>query len=177
MAQEKLFAIKDAMNVKVTPVGTDEPLMVIDYSNSCTLTKEGETTYAKKKGANAVAFNAPPTGVFTVNSEFATLKWLGLSLGGTVTGEKIKVTSVAPSTSYKIEGEFRCTNDDGTETMRILKLPNVKPQPNSELTFDSENVASFALAFDVMVDTAGTFLEMDVPSLPLMLEGKTVKTK
>lgn len=172
---EKLFAIKDAMNVTITPIGQEDALMVVDYSNSCTLTKDGETTYAKKKGANAVAFNAPPTGTFTINSEFATLKWLGLSLGGTVTGEKIKVTSIAPSTAYKIEGEFRCTNDDGTETMRILKLPNVKPQPNSELTFDSENVASFALTFDVMVDNAGTFLEMDVPSLPSQLDAKAVK--
>lgn len=172
---EKLFAIKDAMNVKVTPIGTDSPLMVIDYSNSCTLTKDGDTTYAKKKGANAVAFNAPPTGTFTINSEFATLKWLGLSLGGAVSGEKIKVTSVAPTTAYEIEGEFRCTNDDGSETMRILKLPNVKPQPNSELTFDAENVASFALTFDVMVDTEGTFLEIDVPAESIGLRAEKTK--
>lgn len=161
---EKLFAIKDAMNVKVTPSTTPEtPLMVIDYSNSCSLSKESETTYAKKKGANAIAFNNAPNGTFTINSETATMQWLGLALGGTVTGDKIKVTDVAPATTYIIEGDFRCTNDDGTETIRTIKLPNTKPQPNSELTFDAEAVTAFSLVFDVMVDKAGTFLEMDVP--------------
>lgn len=164
MAVEKLFAIKDAMDVKITPVGTEEALMTIDYLNDCSISKEGETTYAKKKGANAIAFSAPPTGTFTMNSELATLKWLGMALGGTVTGEKIAVTTVAPSTAYKIEGTFRCTNDDGTETIRTIVFPNAKPQPKCELNFSTENVASFSLVFDLMVDNKGQLMLFDIPS-------------
>lgn len=173
---EKLFAIKDAMDVKITANGaaaaalavagvserdTPTPLMEITYANDCSLSKTSEVTYAKKKGANAVAFNSAPTGTFTINSEFATLNWLGLSLGGKVEGEKISVTSVAPATTYTIEGKFRCTNDDGSEVVRTIKFPNAKPQPNCELTFSAENVASFALTFDLMVDSAGLLMEID----------------
>lgn len=164
---EKLFAIKDAIDVKITPNsggGAESPLMTIDYLNDCSISKEGETTYAKKKGANAIAFSAPPTGTLTLNSELATLNWLGMALGGRVTGEKIEVTSVAPSTSYKIEGTFRCTNMDGTETVRNILFPNAKPQPKCELNFSTENVASFSLVFDLMVDSKGSLMTFDIPS-------------
>lgn len=164
MAVEKLFAIKDAIDVKITPNGSEDVLMTIDYLNDCALSKEGETTYAKKKGANAIAFSAPPTGTLTMNSELATLNWLGLALGGTVTGEKISVTSVSPSTSYKIEGTFRCVNTDGTETVRTISFPNAKPQPKCELNFSTENVASFSLVFDLMVDAKGNLMEFNIPS-------------
>lgn len=160
----KLFAIKDAMNLKITPAETPEvPLMTVDYCNSCSLTKDGETVYAKKRGANAVAFNSAPTGTFVMNSELATIEWLGLALGGKAEGDKVKITDIAPSTIYIIEGTFRCTNDDGSETIRTIKFPNAKPQPNSELTFDSENVTGFSLTFDVMVDSKGVLMEFDVP--------------
>ena len=175
MAANKLFAIKDAMDVKITANGAaaalavagvserdgSTPLMEITYANDCSLSKTSEVTYAKKKGANAVAFNSAPTGTFTINSEFATLNWLGLSLGGKVSGEKISVTSVAPATTYTIEGKFRCTNDDGSEVVRTIKFPNAKPQPSCELTFSAENVASFALTFDLMVDSKGLLMEIN----------------
>lgn len=167
---EKLFAIKDAMDVKICANPGSDVLMDITYANDCSLSKTTDVSYAKKKGANAVAFNSAPTGTFTINSEFATLKWLGLSLGGEVVGEKISVTSVSPSTTYNIEGKFRCTNDDGTETVRLIKFPNAKPQANCELTFSAENVASFALTFDLMVDSDGLLMEMDVPPGVLTLE-------
>lgn len=162
---EKLFAIKDAIDVKITPnsgEGSGEAFMTIDYLNDCSLSKEGETTYAKKKGANAIAFSAPPTGTLTMNSELATVKWLGMALGGKVTGEKIEVTSTVPSTSYKIEGTFRCVNTDGTETVRKIIFPNAKPQPKCELNFSTENVASFSLVFDLMVDSTGNLMTFDV---------------
>lgn len=165
MAIEKLFAIKDAVDVTITPINGSDPLMTVNYLNDCSLSKEGETTYAKKKGANAIAFSAPPTGTFTMNSELATLNWLGMALGGVVTGEKIKVSSVAPSTAFKIEGTFRCTNEDGTETIRTITFPNAKPQPKCELNFSTENVASFSLVFDLMVDSTGTLMEFGVPTV------------
>lgn len=161
MAANKLFAIKDAMDVKIIANPGSEALMEITYANDCSLSKTSEVTYAKKKGANAVAFNSAPTGTFTINSEFATLNWLGLSLGGKVAEEKISVTSVAPATTYTIEGKFRCTNDDGSEVVRTIKFPNAKPQPSCELTFSAENVASFALTFDLMVDSKGLLMEID----------------
>ena len=176
MAANKLFAIKDAMDVKITANGAaaaalavagvserdvPTPLMEITYANDCSLSKTSEVTYAKKKGANAVAFNSAPTGTFTINSEFATLNWLGLSLGGKVEGKKVSVTSVAPATTYTIEGKFRCTGDDGKEEVKIIKFPNAKPQANCELSFGAENVASFALTFDLMVDSKGLLMEID----------------
>lgn len=162
----KLFAIKDAMDVRITPVNQEDPLMVIEYLNDCSISKEAETTYAKKKGANAIAFASAPTGTFTMNSELADVNWLGMSLGGEVSDEKILVSSIAPSTVYKIEGTFRCTEEDGTVTIRSIRFPNTKPQPKSEISFSAENVASFSLIFDLMVDQEGVLMEIDTPKAP-----------
>lgn len=171
----KLFAIKDAMDVKITPVSSETPLMTVEYLNDCSFAKESETTYAKKKGANAIAFSSAPTGTFTMNSELATIDWLGMSLGGVVTGEKILVSNIAPSTVYKIEGTFRCTEEDGTVTIRTIKFPNAKPQPKCEIAFSAENVASFSLIFDLMVDSVGTLMEIGVPVGTMSAESKLVK--
>lgn len=173
----KLFAIKDAMDVKITPVNSETPLMTIEYLNDCSISKEAETTYAKKKGANAIAFSSAPTGTFTMNSELADINWLGMALGGMVTGEKIAVTSIAPSTVYKIEGTFRCTEEDGTVTIRTIKFPNAKPQPKCEIAFSAENVASFSLVFDLMVDQSGNLMEINVPVSLLSEEREAKATK
>lgn len=163
---EKNFAIKDAMDVTITPVTESTPLMTVDYLNDCSISKESEVTYAKKKGANAIAFASSATGTFTMNSEMASVQWLGLALGGEVSGEKIVVKSIAPSTVYKIEGTFRCTYEDGTEKLRKLTFPHAKPQPNCEIAFSAENVASFALVFDLMVDESHILMEMELPTAP-----------
>lgn len=159
----KLFAIKDAMDVKITPVNSDTPLMTVEYLNDCSFSKEAETQYAKKKGANAVAFSSSPTGTFTMNSELADINWLGMSLGGVVKGEQILVSTIAPSTVYKIEGTFRCTEEDGTVVIRTIRFPKAKPQPKCEIAFSAENVASFSLIFDLMVDEKGDLMEINVP--------------
>lgn len=171
----KLFAIKDAMDITITPVGTEEALMTIEYLNDCSVSKEADTTYAKKKGANAIAFTSAPTGTLTLNSELADINWLGMALGGKVTGEKIKVSSIAPSTVYKIEGIFRCTEEDGTVVKRKMVFPNAKPQPKCEIAFSAENVASFSLVFDLMVDAKGDFMEIDKVQDSVVYE--TMKTK
>ena len=50
------FAIKDAMDLKITKSGEGSPLMTIDFLNGCSFERNTENVFAKKKGINAIAF-------------------------------------------------------------------------------------------------------------------------
>ena len=87
----KQFAIKDAIDLTVKELGQSSNLMTINYLNDCEFSTEAEVVFAKKKGINAVSFPGARTGTLTLNAELADIQWLGLSLGGMVTGEKIEI--------------------------------------------------------------------------------------
>ena len=41
------FAIKDAMDLKITKVGEDEPIITVDFLNSCSFERNTENVFAK----------------------------------------------------------------------------------------------------------------------------------
>ena len=155
------FAIKDAMDVKIKVLGEGEPKIVIDYLNECSLSKTSESVFAKKKGVNAIGFNGATTGTLTLNSEITSIEALGLALGGVVTGEKVEITDVVPTEFFEIEGTFNTVGEDGVVKPRKMIFHKCKPQVNCDLTFSAENVASFALNFDLLVDEDHKFMTID----------------
>lgn len=161
----ELFAIKDAMDLSIKEVGATDPMMIVKYLNSCSFAKESETVYAKKKGANAIAFSSGATGTFTMGAELVPIQWLAMALGGEFdeATEEVVVKSISPSTVYEISGTFRCTLENGKNKIRSITFPKAKPQPNTEITFEAENVASFEMTFDLMVDENDVLMKIGLP--------------
>ena len=154
------FAIKDAMDLKITKVGESSPLMTIDFLNGCSFERNTENVFAKKKGINAIAFAGTTEGTLSINSEMTNIDLLAMQLGAVKTGESMKATAVLPATAYKIEGTFRVVEEGGVEKIYNMIFPNCKPQPSGSIEFSAENVASFDMTWDVMVSQEGTFFEM-----------------
>ena len=157
----KQFAIKDAIDLTVKELGQSSNLMTINYLNDCEFSTEAEVVFAKKKGINAVSFPGARTGTLTLNAELADIQWLGLSLGGMVTGEKIEVTDTILNKAYVIEGTFRVAFEDGTEEVKKITFHKATPQISSTIAFSAENVASFSLVFDLLADASGKFITID----------------
>ena len=154
------FAIKDAMDLKITKSGEGSPLMTIDFLNGCSFERNTENVFAKKKGINAIAFAGTTEGTLSINSEMTNIDLLAMQLGAVKTGESMKATAVLPATAYKIEGTFRVVEEGGVEKIYNMIFPNCKPQPSGSIEFSAENVASFDMTWDVMVSQDGTFFEM-----------------
>lgn len=158
------FAIKDCLDLDVTVLGQGSPAMTIDYLNSCSFSVSADSVQAKKKGTPAVTFAGAKTGELTLSSELTNIQALGLQLGGKVTGEKIEITSVVPADHYVLSGTFRTVDENGQEKTRKITFHKCKPKVDCEVAFDSENVASFDLKFDLMVDANDKFITIDVPT-------------
>ena len=161
------FAIKDAMDLKITKIGESSPLMTIDFLNSCSFERNTENVFAKKKGINAIAFAGTTEGTFSMSSEMTNTDLLAMQLGAVKTGENMKATSVLPAASYKLEGTFRVVEEGGVEKIYNMIFPNCKPQPSGSIEFSAENVASFDMTWDVMVAQDGTFFEIKPASMGL----------
>lgn len=161
------FAIKDAMDLKITKSGEGSPLMTIDFLNGCSFERNTENVFAKKKGINAIAFAGTTEGTLSINSEMTNIDLLAMQLGAVKTGESMKATAVLPATAYKIEGTFRVVEEGGVEKIYNMIFPNCKPQPSGSIEFSAENVASFDMTWDVMVAQDGTFFEMKPASSSL----------
>ena len=154
------FAIKDAMDLKITKAGESSPMMTIDFLNGCSFERNTSNVFAKKKGINAIAFAGTTEGTFSMNSEMTNTDLLAMQLGAVKTGETMKATAVLPANAYKIEGTFRVVEEGGIEKIYNMIFPNCKPQPSGNIEFSAENVASFDMSWDVMVASDGTFFEM-----------------
>ena len=159
------FAIKDAMDLKITALGESEKVITIDYLNECSFSKTSDSVFAKKKGVNAVGFAGATSGSLTLNSELTSIEALGLALGGKVTGEKIEITDVVPTDFFVIEGTFNTVGEDGVGKARKITFHKCKPQASCDISFSAENVASFALNFDLLIDEEHKFMTIEEASL------------
>ncbi|MBQ2408950.1 MAG: hypothetical protein II309_05905 [Bacilli bacterium] len=64
-----LFAIKDAIDLKITKSGESTVYTTIDYLNDCQIQLDTEQVYATKKGNNYISFSSGRTGTLTMNAE------------------------------------------------------------------------------------------------------------
>jgi hypothetical protein len=58
-----LFAIKDAIDLKITKKGEQTVFTTIDYLNECQIQMDSEQVYALKKGDNYISFSSGRTGI------------------------------------------------------------------------------------------------------------------
>lgn len=164
---EKLFAIKDVMDLTLTPLSGDtKKTITIDYLNECQLTLESEAMYALKKGNNCIAFSGSRTGTFAMTAQVIGMEFLALILGGTYdeASGKISVTGDIPSVGYKAEGTFRIVEEGQTEVVKKITLYSLKAQPNADLTLSATEVADFTLNMDILVDENGNILDIEKPT-------------
>lgn len=156
-----LFAIKDAIDLKITKKGEQAVFTTIDYLNDCQIEMDSEQVYALKKGDNYISFSSGRTGTLTMNCQVMDDDFLCMMLGATKGADgKISVTSSVPNQSYTAEGTFRTTSLAGDQYKKI-KFYNLKAQVSADLTLSASDVSEFSLKLDIMADDAGKILDIE----------------
>ena len=156
-----LFAIKDAIDLKITKKGESSVFTVIDYLNDCQIQMDSEQVYATKKGDNFISFSSGRTGTLTMNCQVMDDDFLCMMLGATKDAQgKITVDSKVPNQSYTAEGTFRTTSLDGDQIKKI-KFYNLKAQVSADLTLSASDVSEFSLVLDIMADDAGKIMDIE----------------
>ena len=156
-----LFAIKDAIDLKLTKVGESTVYTVIDYLNDVQIQMDSEQVYATKKGDNYISFSSGRTGTLTMNCQVIDLDFLCMMLGGTKGSDgKITVDSKIPTQSYTAEGTFRVTSLTG-DSIKKIKFYNLKAQVSADLTLSASDVSSFTLILDILADDNGKIMDIE----------------
>lgn len=156
-----LFAIKDAIDLKLTKVGESTVYTVIDYLNDVQIQMDSEQVYATKKGDNYISFSSGRTGTLTMNCQVIDLDFLCMMLGGTKGADgRITVDSKIPTQSYTAEGTFRVTSLTG-DSIKKIKFYNLKAQVSADLTLSASDVSSFTLVLDILADDNGKIMDIE----------------
>ena len=156
-----LFAIKDAIDLKIKKKGDETVFTTIDYLNDCQIQMDSEQVYATKKGDNFISFSSGRTGTLTMNCQVMDDDFLCMMLGATKDGQgKITVTSAVPNQTYTAEGTFRTTSTTGDQFKKI-KFYNLKAQVSADLTLSATDVSEFSLVLDIMADEAGKIMDIE----------------
>ena len=156
-----LFAIKDAIDLKIKKKGEETVLTTIDYLNDCQIQMDSEQVYATKKGDNFISFSSGRTGTLTMNCQVMDDDFLCMMLGATKDAQgKITVDSKVPNQSYTAEGTFRTTSLDGDQYKKI-KFYNLKAQVSADLTLSATDVSEFSLVLDIMADDSGKIMDIE----------------
>ena len=156
-----LFAIKDAIDLKIKKKGEETVLTTIDYLNDCQIQMDSEQVYATKKGDNYISFSSGRTGTLTMNCQVMDDDFLCMMLGATKDAQgKISVTSAVPNQTYTAEGTFRTTSTTGDQFKKI-KFYNLKAQVSADLTLSATDVSEFSLVLDIMADEAGKIMDIE----------------
>ncbi len=160
-----LFAIKDAIDLKLTKMNESTVYTVIDYLNDVQIQMDSEQVYATKKGDNFISFASGRTGTLTMNCQVIDVDFLCMMLGGTKGQDgKIVVDSKIPSQSYTAEGTFRVTSLDG-DAYKKIKFYNLKAQVSADLTLSASEVSSFTLVLDILADEQGKIMDIEDTTL------------
>ena len=156
-----LFAIKDAIDLKIKKKGDETVFTTIDYLNDCQIQMDSEQVYATKKGDNFISFSSGRTGTLTMNCQVMDDDFLCMMLGATKDAQgKISVDSKVPNQSYTAEGTFRTTSLDGDQIKKI-KFYNLKAQVSADLTLSATDVSEFSLVLDIMADDSGKIMDIE----------------
>ena len=156
-----LFAIKDAIDLKIKKKGDETVFTTIDYLNDCQIQMDSEQVYATKKGDNYISFSSGRTGTLTMNCQVMDDDFLCMMLGATKDAQgKISVDSKVPNQSYTAEGTFRTTSLDGDQYKKI-KFYNLKAQVSADLTLSATDVSEFSLVLDIMADDNGKIMDIE----------------
>jgi len=75
------YGLKDASNITFVKRGTTTPVLYINYANQTNTQWQSNRVYAKKKGTQAIAWDAARTGKLTIQTEEFDLRLLALMAG------------------------------------------------------------------------------------------------
>lgn len=159
------FAIKDVMDLKLTPLSGRGEAITIDYLNGASITWDEESTAAKKKGRETIIFGSPKTGEFKIDAEIIDDNFLALMTGGTLTSDVIEVSAVSPTTMYSIKGTFAVVEEGGEVKNKEITLYSAKPKASGELNFSAEDVANFSITFTLASNSENKFMTYKDASL------------
>lgn len=152
------FAIKDVMDLTLTPLSGSGEAIVINYLNGATITWDEESVAAKKKGVETIFFGQPKTGEFKIDAEVIDDQFLALMTGGTLTSGTIEVGAMSPATMYSIKGTFAVVEEGGKTVNKSIDLYSAKPVASGELNFSAEDVANFSMTFKLGADANNKFM-------------------
>ena len=156
-----LFAIKDAIDLKLKKIGEETVFTTIDYLNDCQIQMDSEQVYALKKGDNYISFSSGRTGTLTMNCQVMDDNFLCMMLGATKGSDgKISVTGAIPQQAYTAEGTFRTTTTTGDQ-MKKIKFYNLKAQVSADLTLSATDVSEFSLVLDILADDTGKIMDIE----------------
>ena len=168
------FAIKDVMDLKLTPLAGGGSPITIDYLNGASITWDEESTAAKKKGKDTIIFGSPKTGEFKIEAEVIDDNFLSLMTGGVLSSGTIEVGALSPSTMYSIKGTFAVVEEGGTTKNKEITLYSAKPSASGELNFSAEDVANFSITFTLTANGEGKFMTYKNVTPPVVLADKKV---
>jgi hypothetical protein len=162
-----LFAIKDAIDLKLTKQGESSVFTTIDYLNDIQIQMDSEQVYATRKGDNYISFSSGRTGTLTMNCEVINKQFLTMMLGGTMGADgTITVTGAVPNQAYTAEGTFKVTSLNG-DMYKQIKFYNLKAQVSADLTLSASEVSAFTLVLDILADGQGKIMDIvDLASAP-----------
>ena len=152
------FAIKDVMDLTLTPLAGGGSPITIDYLNGASITWDEESVAAKKKGKDTIIFGSPKTGEFKIDAEVIDDNFLALMTGGTLSSGTIEVGSISPTTMYSIKGTFAVVEEGGAVKNKEITLYSAKPKASGELNFSSEDVGNFSITFTLTANGEGKFM-------------------
>ena len=167
------FAIKDVMDLKLTPLAGGDPI-TINYLNGASITWDEESVAAKMKGRDTIIFGSPKTGEFKIDAEVIDDNFLALMTGGVLASGTIEVGSISPATMYSIKGTFAVVEEGGEVKNKEITLYSAKPKASGELNFSAEDIANFSITFTLASNSAGKFMTYKNVS-PELLAAKTTK--
>ena len=168
------FAIKDVMDLKLTPLAGGGSPITIDYLNGASITWDEESTAAKKKGRDTIIFGSPKTGEFKIEAEVIDDNFLALMTGGTLSSGTIEVGSLSPATMYSIKGTFAVVEEGGEVKNKEITLYSAKPKASGELNFSAEDIANFSITFTLAADSSNKFMTYKNATPPVVLADKKV---
>ena len=152
------FAIKDVMDLTLTPLSGEGEPIVINYLNGASITWDEESVAAKKKGVETIFFGQPKTGEFKIDAEVIDDQFLALMTGGTLESGAIEIGAMSPSTMYSIKGTFAVVEEGGASKNKEITLYSAKPNASGELNFSAEDVANFSMTFKLGANDIGKFM-------------------
>ena len=166
------FAIKDVMDLTLTPLSGDGDAITINYLNGASITWDEESVAAKKRGVDTIIFGSPKTGEFKIDAEVIDDNFLALMTGGTLSSGTIEVGAVSPSTMYSIKGTFAVVEEGGKTVNKEITMYSAKPSASGELNFSAEDVANFSLSFKLTANSANKFMTYKNAQEPMMRSTK-----
>ena len=121
-----VYGMKDASDLIWVKRGTKDVVLRMDYANTTGVEWKADRVFAKKKGANAIAWDAAKTGEMTIETELFDAKLLAMLVGddlGTGSSEVFRAENYSLSSDHLIK--LKDAAVDGSVSVFRLKEDNI----------------------------------------------------